>query len=50
VLRSDRLDDNNSLDNPAKVVPGTSGIATAGTRFSHEFPAFSLTVMRLKTK
>lgn len=50
VLRSDRLDDNNSLDNPAKVVPATSKIATAGARFSHEFPPFSLTVMRLRTK
>jgi len=50
VLRSERLDDNNSLDNPMRVVPTTSKIATAGARFGHEFPAFSLTVMRLKTK
>jgi alpha-L-arabinofuranosidase len=50
LLRSGRLDDNNTLDHPAKVAPATARMANAGTRFSHEFPPFSLTVMRLKAQ
>jgi len=50
VLKSDRLDDNNSMENPRKVVPVTSEIGGAGNSFKHEFPAHSLSIMRLKGK
>lgn len=49
VLKSDRPDDNNTLDNPARVVPVAGKIA-AGPRFTHEFPPYSLSIIRLKTR
>jgi len=48
ILKSDRPDDNNSLDNPTKVVPLTCTITGVDTEFAHTFPAYSLTVMRLE--
>lgn len=48
ILKSDSLEDNNSLDNPAKVVPLTRTITGIDTDFTHTFPAYSPTVMRLK--
>jgi alpha-L-arabinofuranosidase len=39
-------DDENSLVNPAKVVPST-GTFTAGTSFKYLFPAYSVTVLRI---
>ncbi len=50
VLTSARRDDQNSLAEPQKVVPKTETIANVGLQFAHEFPANSLTVMRLKIK
>jgi len=50
VLKSDRLDDNNSLAQPQKIVPVTTETAIAGPNFSHEFPAYSFTLLRVKTK
>jgi alpha-L-arabinofuranosidase len=47
VLTSARLTDNNSLEKPASVVPAVSNITIPGTDFTHEFPANSLTVLRL---
>jgi alpha-N-arabinofuranosidase len=48
VLTSEHPDDNNSLEDPAAVVPVSSRIASIETDFRHNFPAYSLTVMRLK--
>ncbi len=48
VLTSARLTDNNSLDTPTKVVPATSIINVSGPQFTHEFPANSLTILRLR--
>ncbi len=50
VLASDRLTDNNSLDDPRKVVPVTTSLEISGPQFTHDFPANSLTVLRLKAK
>ena len=50
VLSSASLSDNNSLGQPQKVVPVESVISGVGPNFSHEFPARSLTVLRLKAK
>jgi alpha-L-arabinofuranosidase len=50
VLKSDRPNDNNSLDTPAKVTPVTSQITVPGAAFTHEFPPYSFTLIRLKTK
>jgi alpha-L-arabinofuranosidase len=50
LLQSAGLSDNNSLDEPTKVVPVKSTIDKAGTTFSHNFAPNSLTVLRLKTR
>ena len=48
VLKSGRGSDNNSLEDPTHVVPIRTTIAVDGRSFSHEFPAFSFTVLRLR--
>ena len=47
VLSSDQPQDENSLDQPLKVVPTTHTLACSGTGFSYNFPANSVTVLRL---
>ncbi len=42
--------DVNTVAEPTKVVPRPIAIANAGQTFSHELPARSVTVIRLKTK
>ncbi len=50
VLTSADLSDNNSLDEPARVVPVESRISMAATAFDYEFPPHSLVILRLKTR
>jgi alpha-L-arabinofuranosidase len=50
VLKSGSLSDNNSLDEPEKVVPTESTITIAGAAFTHNFPPYSFTALRLKTR
>ncbi len=40
----------NSVAEPTKVAPNPITITDAGTSFTHEFPAHSVTVLRLKTR
>ena len=49
VLTSDRLSDNNSLENPKLVVPVTTDTIIPALKFTREFPANSFNVLRLKT-
>ncbi len=42
--------DVNSIANPQKVAPRKLLLKNAGRRFTHEFPANSVTVLRLRTK
>ena len=46
-LKSTNLLDNNTLDQPMKVVP-QPGALPAGARLTHEFPPYSLSIIRLK--
>jgi alpha-L-arabinofuranosidase len=48
VLTSPSPGDNNSLDNPTKVVPTTSQIEFKSPGWTREFPAYSFTLLRLK--
>ena len=48
VLKSDSPNDNNSLERPTRVAPLTRKITGIGPDFTYTFPAYSLTVMRLK--
>jgi alpha-L-arabinofuranosidase len=47
VLAGARLDAENTLDAPAHVVPVTTSLSAASANFSHEFPPYSVTVLRL---
>jgi alpha-L-arabinofuranosidase len=49
ILKSEHGSDNNSLETPAKVIPTTTMIKGVGSSFSHEFPAYSFTILRLKS-
>lgn len=48
VLTSVSPDDENSLDQPTRVAPVVTEIESAGAAFRHNFPAHSLTVLRLR--
>ena len=50
TLAADNLNDTNSLEQPRKIVPRTGRADNLSANFTREFPAFSVTVMELKTK
>jgi alpha-L-arabinofuranosidase len=50
VLASDKPDDENTLEQPARVKPVTRKLNDAGAVFRHTFPANSVTVLRLKLR
>jgi len=47
VLTSDKLTDENSLENPKKVYPAESSLSLSGSTFSYSFKPYSLTVLRV---
>ena len=50
VLAANKLDDTNSITEPNKVVPRTVKVDGLSANFTREFPAYSITVMKLKAK
>lgn len=50
VLVGKTLDDTNSITEPAKIVPRTEKVDGLGADFVREFPAYSVTVLKLKTR
>jgi alpha-N-arabinofuranosidase len=50
VLKADRLDDTNSIPEPAKIVPVTEKVKGLGTNFTRTFPPYSITILELKAK
>ena len=50
VIHSDRLQDNNSLDQPTQIVPVEKTISIPDKKFTHEFPPYSFTLLKLKSK
>jgi alpha-L-arabinofuranosidase len=46
VLAAESLEDNNSLDEPERVIPKERRVSVS-SKFEHEFPPYSLTVIRL---
>jgi alpha-L-arabinofuranosidase len=44
------LGDINTVSDPINVIPKLLAIKDAGTNFSHELPAHSVSVLRLKTR
>jgi alpha-N-arabinofuranosidase len=49
-LEGKSLDDTNSIEEPRKVVPRTEKADGLSANFTREFPAYSVTVLKLKTK
>ena len=49
-LAASSLDDTNSLEEPRKIVPRTSKASGLSADFTRELPAYSITVMKLKSK
>lgn len=47
TLSSEKLADNNSIDMPARIAPVAAAFPAAGDHFSYQFPANSLTVIRV---
>src|SRR5258708_493833 len=43
-------DDTNSITAPAKIVPVTSSVDGLGTSFTRAFPAYSITVLLMKSR
>jgi alpha-L-arabinofuranosidase len=50
VLKSNGGSDNNSLENPQMIAPVSSVMSVSGNTFTHEFPAYSFSMMRLAAK
>lgn len=53
VLKSDKIDDTNTIEDPKKVVPVTSTISGVSKTFTHTFDPYSINVLvlnRIKAK
>jgi alpha-L-arabinofuranosidase len=50
VLSSTNPLDENTFEQPEKIVPRTSPLRVTGTSFAHTFPAYSLTILRIAGK
>ena len=50
VLKANRPDDTNSIDEPTRIVPVTETVGGLGTDFTREFPPYSITVLELKAE
>jgi alpha-N-arabinofuranosidase len=50
VLAAGSLNDTNSTGEPNRVVPHTEKVNELGANFTREFPPYSVTVLKLKTK
>ena len=44
------MDDTNSITEPNKIVPRIEKVDALGERFTREFPPYSVTVLKLRTK
>jgi alpha-L-arabinofuranosidase len=50
VLSGKSLDDTNSMDKPENIVPRTEKVTGVSANFTREFPAFSVTVLKLYSR
>jgi alpha-N-arabinofuranosidase len=50
VLAASSPDDTNSLEQPQRIVPRAERVAGVSGDFTREFPAYSITVLKLNTK
>jgi len=45
-----KLTDENSFDNPHRIVTQTATVSINGSQFEYTFPKFSFTILRMKTR
>jgi alpha-N-arabinofuranosidase len=50
LLKGESLDDTNSIQAPEKIVPVTEKVSGLGANFTRSLPAYSITILELKTK
>ncbi len=50
VLAGASLEDTNSIENPKKIIPRTEKITGLSTNFTRVFPAYSVSVLKIKTR
>jgi alpha-N-arabinofuranosidase len=50
VLKAEKIDDTNSIQEPKKIVPVTEKANGLGANFMRTFPPYSITVLELKAK
>jgi alpha-N-arabinofuranosidase len=50
VLTSDKLDDTNTITEPTKIVPVESTASGISSGFSHTFPPYSVTILKIRSK
>jgi alpha-L-arabinofuranosidase len=50
IVLTGKPTDENSLANPKKVYPQDQDISDAGATFTHEFPAYSVNVLKIDVK
>ena len=50
VLAADSLNDTNTLEEPQKIAPRTEKADGLGANFTREFPPYSLTVLKIRSK
>ena len=48
TLKANSLEDENSMDNPTKIVPVEEAYKKFGKCFTYEFPKYSFTILRVK--
>jgi alpha-N-arabinofuranosidase len=50
VLAASSPNDTNTLEEPQKIVPHTEKADGLGANFTREFPAYSVTVLKIQTR
>ena len=50
VLKADKPDDTNSIQEPKKIVPVAGNVGGLGTDFTRDFPPYSITILELRAK
>lgn len=50
TLKADDLGDENSMDNPTRIVPVEEAFGGFGQTFSYTFPKYSFTILRIKAE
>lgn len=50
TLKADSLEETNSITEPKKIIPETSGLKGIGKSFNYVFPAYSISVLQIDTR